>query len=127
MLRPVLPAQELVTFKATGAEGSPIYHTNVMMAIGSTCAVVCSESVADDAERQHLLARLHQTHQVCAGRALLVQTAKPVAAICVLALSLAWLVPCLESAADDTEAGRSPAPDASGVLRCCLPWAAHTP
>ena len=57
-----------MAFKATGADGSPIYHTNVMMAIGSTYAVVCSESVADENERQHLLARLHQTHQVCTDR-----------------------------------------------------------
>ena len=62
-----MPAQDLVTFKATGADGSPIYHTNVMMAIGSTHAIVCSESVADEGERQHLLARLQATHKVWAS------------------------------------------------------------
>jgi hypothetical protein len=35
--------------------GKPVYHTNVMMAIGTDVAVVCAESVTDDKERQHLL------------------------------------------------------------------------
>jgi len=37
--------------------GKPVYHTNVMMAIGTDVAVVCGESVSDDKERQHLLVR----------------------------------------------------------------------
>ena len=55
--------QELVTFRATGRTGSPIYHTNVMMAIGSTCAIVCAESVEDPTERQRLLASLAKSHK----------------------------------------------------------------
>lgn len=35
-----------------------------MMAIGTNVAVVCLESVADDKERQHLLSKLAQHHQV---------------------------------------------------------------
>jgi len=56
--------KELVTFHATDAEGHPVYHTNVMMAIGTDVAIVCSESVADAKERQHLLASLQKTHTV---------------------------------------------------------------
>ena len=33
----------------------PVYHTNVMMAIGTDVAVVCSESVKDERERKNLL------------------------------------------------------------------------
>lgn len=56
--------QELVTFQATDSAGLPVYHTNVMMAIGTDFAVVCLESVADAKERQHLLSKLSQHHQV---------------------------------------------------------------
>lgn len=41
-----------------------MYHTNVMMAIGTDLAVVCLESVGDDKERQHLRQRLGQRHKV---------------------------------------------------------------
>ena len=47
--------RDLVTFHATDATGHPIYHTNVMMAIGTDVAIVCSESVEDEREREHLL------------------------------------------------------------------------
>jgi hypothetical protein len=44
--------------RSTDARGKPVYHTNVMMAVGTGVAVVCAESVADARERQHLLASL---------------------------------------------------------------------
>ncbi|XP_075264615.1 uncharacterized protein LOC142356672 [Convolutriloba macropyga] len=56
--------KELVTFHSTDAKGHPVYHTNVMMAIGTDVAIVCSESVADAKEREHLLASLRKTHTV---------------------------------------------------------------
>jgi hypothetical protein len=37
---------ELVTFETRGAAGQPIYHTNVVMSIGSRFAVVCREAIA---------------------------------------------------------------------------------
>jgi|GEM_PF-6630909 len=40
-----------VWFHAVDRRGKPIYHTNVMMCIGRTLAVVCMESIADRAER----------------------------------------------------------------------------
>ena len=78
-LNACLSAQDLVTFKATGADGSPIYHTNVMMAIGSTYAIVCAESVGDETERQHLLARLQQTHKVSLTYTLMFKGARALA------------------------------------------------
>lgn len=56
--------ERLVTFHATDALGRPIYHTNVLMAVGTSMAVVCTESVEDPKERQHLLATLEESHQV---------------------------------------------------------------
>ena len=54
-----------MTFRATGRTGTPIYHTNVMMAVGSTYAIVCAESVEDPAERQRLLQTLGRSHKAC--------------------------------------------------------------
>ncbi len=36
----------------------PIYHTNVMMALGETAAVICAESIRDDRERGEVLSAL---------------------------------------------------------------------
>ncbi len=38
---------DVVTFEAADEAGRPVYHTNVMMAIGGAFAVVCGESIAD--------------------------------------------------------------------------------
>jgi hypothetical protein len=35
-----------IVFDALGADGTPIYHTNVLMSIGSHWAVVCTEAIA---------------------------------------------------------------------------------
>jgi len=56
------PAQELVTFTSTDEAGFPVYHTNVMMAIGTDVAVVCAESVPEARERERLLAALRRHH-----------------------------------------------------------------
>ena len=37
---------ELVTFEALDASGNPVYHTNVLMAIGARFAVVCGAAIA---------------------------------------------------------------------------------
>eukprot|EP00879_Flechtneria_rotunda_P008617 GHRR01009029.1.p1 GENE.GHRR01009029.1~~GHRR01009029.1.p1 ORF type:complete len:431 (+),score=113.70 GHRR01009029.1:138-1430(+) len=47
--------KDLVTFHSSDQRGKSVYHTNVMMAIGTDVAVVCAESVADDKEKQNLL------------------------------------------------------------------------
>jgi hypothetical protein len=46
-----------VSFHAAGPDGVPVYHTNVMLAIGHRCAVICAEAVAAE-ERDALLERL---------------------------------------------------------------------
>ena len=54
----------LTTQASSVAQGKAIYHTNVMMAVGSDVAVLCSEAVADDKERRHLLSSLRRHHEV---------------------------------------------------------------
>jgi hypothetical protein len=50
-----------VWFRAADRRGKPIYHTNVMMSVGRTIAVVCLEAIADSAERARLREFLHST------------------------------------------------------------------
>ena len=49
---------EPITFTSIGLEGRPIYHTNVMMCIGTGFAMVGLEMIASEAERQLVRARL---------------------------------------------------------------------
>lgn len=53
---------ELVSFKAKSKlpDGSlaPIYHTNVMMSVGTTFAVVCLDSITDKMEREEVCVKL---------------------------------------------------------------------
>jgi hypothetical protein len=49
---------ELLTFDAADAAGLPIYHTNVLMAIGTGFAVVCGEVIVDANQRNAVFARL---------------------------------------------------------------------
>ena len=46
-----------VEFHAVGPDGTPVYHTNVALAIGSRCAVVCADAVPEP-ERGALLEQL---------------------------------------------------------------------
>jgi hypothetical protein len=52
---------ELMTFDAVDSRGAAVYHTNVLMAIGSGFAVVCSESIVNDAHRTAVLSKLRST------------------------------------------------------------------
>ena len=56
--------QEVVTFRTVDPAGADVYHTNVMMAIGTDVAVVCAEAVPDEKQRKHLLERLNRHHKV---------------------------------------------------------------
>jgi len=49
------------TFDTLGDEGRPIYHTNVMMAIGSRFAVICAAAIAGSRQREAVLQRLTRT------------------------------------------------------------------
>ena len=50
-----------VVFSAVDGNGFPIYHTNVMLALGTSFAIVCLEAVADPAERAALEASLRSS------------------------------------------------------------------
>ena len=52
---------EPVTFTSIGSNGQPIYHTNVMMCIGTAFARVGLEMIPDKAERQEVRAHLDKT------------------------------------------------------------------
>ena len=52
-----------VTFSSTDSTGIDIYHTNVMMCIAKTYAVICLESIADNEERKNVIASLQKTNK----------------------------------------------------------------
>ena len=52
---------EPVIFTSIGSNGQPVYHTNVMMCIGTAFAMVGLEGIPDKAERQQVRARLEKT------------------------------------------------------------------
>jgi hypothetical protein len=52
---------EPVTFTSTGFDGRPIYHTNVMMCIGTAFALIGLEMIQNKAERQQVRARLQRS------------------------------------------------------------------
>ena len=55
---------EPVVFHATSASGQAIYHTNVMMCVGTGYAVVCLESIQTVKEREHVRKMLAAHHEV---------------------------------------------------------------
>ncbi len=50
-----------VAFRAVDAAGLPIYHTNVMMCVGRTLAVICLSALHDEAERRTVVKALEGT------------------------------------------------------------------
>lgn len=54
-----------VLFHAYGTDGTPIYHTNVLMGVQGTTAVICAEAITDEQERSLVLTTLKNTgHEV---------------------------------------------------------------
>jgi hypothetical protein len=49
---------ELVTFEARDGAAQPVYHTNVVMAIGTGFAVVCGEAITQPRHREAVFSRL---------------------------------------------------------------------
>lgn len=47
-----------VAFRAYGSDGTPVYHTNVLMCLGAGFAVLCAESITDPAERGKVIGEL---------------------------------------------------------------------
>ena len=54
----------LLSFEAADADGRPVYHTNVLMAVASGCAVVCAQALPVAAQRAAVLAALKEAHEV---------------------------------------------------------------
>ena len=56
---------DVVAFDAVDRGGIPIYHTNVLMNIGESLAVICDVAIPDDNQRKAVLARLKDSgHEV---------------------------------------------------------------
>ena len=53
---------EAVVFDATDASGKPYYHTNVMMWIGTRCAMVCAAAIAG-VDRERVCAKLRSSER----------------------------------------------------------------
>lgn len=56
-----------VLFEAVDSNGQQIYHTNVMMAVGTTYAIVCLDSIADISEREKVVSSLEKTGKKILG------------------------------------------------------------
>ncbi len=54
---------EKMAFSALDGQGQEIYHTNVMMALGESFAIICLDTVRDAAERDQLVHQLLATHK----------------------------------------------------------------
>jgi hypothetical protein len=52
---------DVVTFEAVDRNGAPIYHTNVLMSVGETTAVVCDAAIRREEQREAVLGRLRNT------------------------------------------------------------------
>lgn len=52
-----------VAFSSVDKTGRPIYHTNVMMAMGTSFVVICMESIEKEAERANLKRLFKQTQK----------------------------------------------------------------
>ena len=52
-----------VLFHAVDENGMDIYHTNVLMCIGSKFAVICLDSIADEKEKAEVVASLKATNK----------------------------------------------------------------
>ncbi len=58
---------DVVAFDAVGRSGRPIYHTNVMMCIGTRFAVICVDAIATAQQRKAVLRRLGSSgHEIVA-------------------------------------------------------------
>lgn len=53
-----------ITFSANTPDGSEIYHTNVLMSIGNSVAVICDEWIRSVTEREIVLNSLKKNHAV---------------------------------------------------------------
>lgn len=54
---------EIAFFNTRSHKGTPVYHTDCVMWIGTTLAGVCSECIVDE-DRQRIVSSLRRTHEV---------------------------------------------------------------
>jgi hypothetical protein len=52
---------EVVAFDAVDRDGVPIYHTNVLMNVGESLAVICDAAIIRDDQRQAVMQRLRDS------------------------------------------------------------------
>jgi len=52
-----------VLFHAVDQKGMDIYHTNVLMCVGSNYAVICLDSIKDESEKQNVINSLQSTQK----------------------------------------------------------------
>ena len=55
---------KLVPFHSVDEQNHPVYHTNVLMAVGTSVAVVCTDCVTISKERNALVDSLAKTHEI---------------------------------------------------------------
>ncbi len=53
-----------ILFRTADEQGAPVYHTNVMMFIGTKIAGICDAVIRDETERARVLGHLSRTHDV---------------------------------------------------------------
>lgn len=54
---------QALAFKAEDSEGQEIYHTNVMMALGESFAVICLDSISSETEKAKVISTLTLTNK----------------------------------------------------------------
>lgn len=52
---------KIITFDALDKNGLPVYHTNVVMTLGSKVAVICTECIVDEGQRNNVIHHLKST------------------------------------------------------------------
>ena len=94
---PAATHPRVVSFSACDAKGRTVYHTNVIMALGSRWAVLCVESIPDAAEAAAVVARLQAS-----GRTVVPISLAQVEALCGNVLELRT-----DGGADDADAAEA--------------------
>jgi hypothetical protein len=56
---------EIIAFDAVDEDGAAIYHTNVLMNVGESLAIICADTIARPEQREAVLRRLAETgHEI---------------------------------------------------------------
>ncbi len=59
-----LTGYQRVVFSASSKDGTPVYHTNVMMSLGDQFAVVCMEAIEQEKDRAQIEYNMSQTGRI---------------------------------------------------------------